>query len=315
MTSDEYFSTVKKVHSNYYSYPFPVYRGLQYTIKINCPIHGIFEQKASVHKSGSGCQTCARERSEKAKLKWTTESYRKKVSGIHPTLNFNCTNYEGPKIKVKYNCPLHGDKETLPYSLLQGHGCKNCSSSRSKISRGDWIERFKKQGHKNISYESLPKTFLAEESVLFTCSIHGEFLQTPISHVSGRSCLKCGNEDRAKSARANPTGWSYSNWIKAAEKSKRFDSFKVYIIRCWGGGEEFYKIGKTYQKMKHRFCNGKSGMGYNYEVIKIFTFSCGRKASTFEKSLIKINKEQKYIPLNSFKGMQECFHSIEPYLN
>ena len=41
-------------------------------------------------------------------------------------------------------------------------------------------------------------------------------------------------------------------------KSKKFEDFKVYIIKCWNEEEEFYKIGKTYRKISRRFLKGNS---------------------------------------------------------
>ena len=56
-------------------------------------------------------------------------------------------------------------------------------------------------------------------------------------------------------------------FLKSSKKSKNFDSFKVYVIRCWNEEEEFYKIGRTFRTVKHRF-RDKIGK-YNYEVIKV----------------------------------------------
>ena len=53
----------------------------------------------------------------------------------------------------------------------------------------------------------------------------------------------------------------YSDWTNAAINSKSFESFKVYIIRCYNDNEEFIKIGRTFSKLKKRFCSGRKAFG------------------------------------------------------
>ena len=135
-------------------------------------------------------------------------------------------------------------------------------------------------------------------SVTITCPIHGDFPQTPSSHKAGKGCHKCAIEISS--------GWTHTNWQKAGEKSKNFDSFKVYILRCWNDQEEFYKIGKTFKKVKDRF-NAKSHMPYNYETILEEIFENAKEASIREISLKSKNRDIKYIPSIYFRGIQECF--------
>jgi hypothetical protein len=145
--------------------------------------------------------------------------------------------------------------------------------------------------------------------VTIICKIHGEFEQTPSNHHSQKNgCKQCAN--KRKLGNKNSTGgWTYTNWKKAGSKSKKFDSYKVYIIRCFNGNEEFFKIGKTFLKVSHRF-DGKHAMPYEYEVIKTIEGSA-RFISELEVTLQKDNKNNKYVPLNKFAGMQECFSNNE----
>lgn len=45
-------------HDFYYDYSRVAYVSMTSTVKIVCPHHGEFEQQASVHLNGSGCQRC-----------------------------------------------------------------------------------------------------------------------------------------------------------------------------------------------------------------------------------------------------------------
>jgi hypothetical protein len=157
------------------------------------------------------------------------------------------------------------------------------------------------------------------EKVLINCLIHGNFEIIANSILNGCGCAKCKNEKLAKIHSSNPIGWTKTNWFSRTNKSKNFDSFKVYIIKCFNENEEFYKIGRTFQTTKKRF-SSKTTMPYNYEIIKIYEFkglneeNCN-SCYDLETNLKQINKENKYTPLLKFDGMQECFLKIKNYAN
>ena len=107
----------------------------------------------------------------------------------------------------------------------------------------------------------------------------------------------------------------YSDWTNAAINSKSFESFKVYIIRCYNDNEEFIKIGRTFSKLNKRF-EGTSKLPYSYEIIYIKEFSNQQTITNnsiecceFEKNLHKKLKSFKYNPLLKFNGYTECFNN------
>lgn len=151
------------------------------------------------------------------------------------------------------------------------------------------------------------------EKISIECKIHKkEFTQCFKAHLRGQGCPICNNELRNKKNSENPTGWSLIDWVKTSENSKEFDSFKVYIIRCWNENEEFYKIGRTFRKMEKRF-SGKRRLPYKYEVVKIFE-NTAKEIYILETNLKKINREYKYSPLIHFNGWKECYSRVK-YLN
>ena len=141
---------------------------------------------------------------------------------------------------------------------------------------------------------------------IITCKKHGDFEQTPSKHLENQGCVKCGKIRVGKSMLKNPNGWNYTNWQKAGDRSKNFDSFKVYIVRCWNEDEEFYKIGKTFVTVEKRF-RVKSMMPYNYEIVSVDVFDTSREASEYEDALQKLNKKYSYTPNIIFNGSSECF--------
>jgi hypothetical protein len=96
-------------------------------------------------------------------------------------------------------------------------------------------------------------------------------------------------------------------WIKTSEKSKNFDSYKVYIIKCFNENEKFYKIGRTfttiYERYKYRFI-------YDYEIMYEYEGS-PEDCYNLEIKLKQVNKNNKYKPNIKFNGYTECFSKID----
>ena len=142
----------------------------------------------------------------------------------------------------------------------------------------------------------------AKDRISIICPIHGDFLQKTISHLKGAGCIKCVNR---------PGGYNLSSWVKAGNVSKKFESYKIYTIKCWNKNEIFYKIGRTFLSLQNRFNNNKSvNLPYYYQVINIIE---GEADYIFklEKQMHKKLKKYKYLPNKKFNGMTECFIKIK----
>lgn len=61
MTTEEWIDRARQVHGNKYDYSQTVYVNQRTNVKIICPIHGLFEQKADSHIRGCGCRLCGLE--------------------------------------------------------------------------------------------------------------------------------------------------------------------------------------------------------------------------------------------------------------
>lgn len=211
---------------------------------------------------------------------------------------------------VSLICKQHGIFKINIYSILRRTGnCPICYNQnpnnrkdiKSFIQKANLIHNNKYDYSKSIYNGSV-------NNIKIICKEHGEFEQIANGHLQGYGCKSCANIKNSIRGSENPNIWSYSGWEEAALKSKSFDSFKVYIIKCWKYEEVFYKIGKTYLNIKQRF-ESKRSIPYEWKIIKVFK-GTSKEMSELEIKLKNMNKENKYLPKLKFGGRRECFTKI-----
>lgn len=298
-STEEFINKAISKHGNLYDYSKVNYKGWQSKVVIICKTHGEFEQNASSHLSGAGCIKCGGSR------KSTTEEFiikaNKEYKGYY---EYSLVDYKLAHTKVKIICPTHGVFKQTPTSHLNGNGCKGCANERVSESLGASKEDFVKDSHSIHKYfydYDLSKYKNLKSKIDINCPIHGVFNQLAEAHKRGQGCPKCSYGNFINRL-------SYSGWKQLGKQSKNFDSFKVYIIKCWNDNEEFYKIGKTYNKIKKRFKTTVM-MPYEYKVVKIIE-GTAEKVSKLERSMQEKNKDYRYLPEINFNGMHECYSDL-----
>lgn len=302
LNTEIFIEKSKSIHGNRFDYSLVEYKGSRTNVKIICDKGHVFEQLPTNHISKkSGCAQCS-----KVKL-CTRDEFIEKAKLKHGNkYNYDKVVYVNSTIKVIIHCHEHGDFECTPNNHLNGKDCSICIGKRKNTAKfiKDAIE---KHGNK---YDYLFVDYKNNYTkIKIKCNIHGVFEQTPNSHLNGSGCNKCSQIIRNRKKRNNPTGWTSTNWQMSAKRSKHFDSFKVYVIRCWNDTEYFYKIGRTFTTTRHRF-SGKYNMPYNYEIIEEIIFDNARDCFNKEWQLKRTHKEYKIIPKIHFKGRYECFSKI-----
>ena len=104
----------------------------------------------------------------------------------------------------------------------------------------------------------------------------------------------------------NPGGYKKPNFIKACQRNNKGLGL-IYLIKCFGNGEIFYKIGITSQgSVKQRYegnCGSKpnTSMKYNYEIIWTLEGDPS-EIWDMEKKHVKSTKELRYQPENWYAG-------------
>lgn len=306
------------LHGDKYDYSKTNYVNNYTKIVIICKKHGEFLQIPCSHLQGSGCDKCridGRKTSSVDFINQSNEIYDNKY-------NYSLVDYKTALLKVKIICPDHGVFEKTPNKhISRKQGCPKCGRRDAGIKKRGistkyggvrvttevFIEKAKKIHGNKYSYD-LVNYLSSKEKVIITCKKHGDFYQVPDKHLIGNGCRKCGFDSISRRKMENPTGWTYYNWIESSKTSKNFDSFKVYVIKCWNDEEIFYKVGRTFQKIKVRF-KGRREMPYNYEVLNQYTGEA-REMCELETKLKNENAKHSYTPKLKFHGKSECFASI-----
>ena len=304
INQDEYIDRVNKIHNFKYNYEKTNYNKSSDFITVECPIHGFFDIRAVEHYK-YGCRKCGYI-STSSKLRKSHNDFIDELLNLHnqklPYKIVNEYTKSTDKILILQDNLLFNMN---PSDLLKGRmpNIKNCIDKTQYC-----INEFLNIHGDRYDYSECVYT-KPKEKLKIICKIHGVFYLYKHQHSAGIGCKKCSDLKNSELMSENPTGWSLSQWIISSLKSKFFESFKVYIIRCWYENEEFYKIGRTFTTIGNRF--NKNKIPYKYEVVYLFISTADIVFNT-ESYLKRLYRENKYLPKKTFNGQHECFTTELP---
>lgn len=127
----------------------------------------------------------------------TNQQFKDRANKIHNNkYDYSKVDYTGAINKIIINCSNHGDFNQLPSLHLQGQGCPKCNiPSRPKSTTKDFINKAKKIHKNKYKYDKV-EYMHSRKNVTIICPKHGDFLQTPNSHLSGSICPLCWKEKK-----------------------------------------------------------------------------------------------------------------------
>jgi very-short-patch-repair endonuclease len=169
---------------------------------IICPEHGEFWQTPNSHLRGKGCSACYDEKRGKT-TKMTPEEFIEKAIDSHKgeQLDYSKVIYKNVKTKVCIIChekdelgQEHGEFWQSPHNHLCGAGCPKCGKKKRNEKNTKKNEQFIKDAlkvHGNIYDYSKTNYVSAKKKVCIICKKHGEFYQSPHSHLCGNGCPYC----------------------------------------------------------------------------------------------------------------------------
>ena len=192
-TTEAFINDAISVHGNKFDYSKVEYVNNKTKVCIICPIHGEFWQTPQEHLIGcGGCPTCAKLIRINKKT-YSKENFINKAKIIHgDKFDYSKVEYVNNRTKVCIICPQHGEFWQTPNSHLQGEGCPNCRKSK-KMAQETFIKKAKKVHGDKYDYSKV-NYVNSQTKVCIICPQHGEFWQTPNSHLSGKGCKECANE-------------------------------------------------------------------------------------------------------------------------
>ncbi len=185
--TNEFIIKAIKKHGNKYIYDKSVYITNESKIIIGCKVegHGYFEQTPHHHLTGSGCAKCY------GNNKINKDEFIKKANIIYDNkYNYDNIIFINTAFKINIHCPNGHFFEQKPYDHLMGRGCTKCIVIGGKSNTEDFIKKAKIIHNYLYNYDK--SVYVNSESkLIIECHKHGEFLQTPHHHLSGRGCPKC----------------------------------------------------------------------------------------------------------------------------
>ena len=195
LTKDKFIEKAKSIHGDKYNYHESEYKTNKLKLKINCKIHGVFEQTPNLHLRGSGCPKCGEIKRVETKI-LTKYKFIKKSKVIHgDKYDYSLIKYINYDTRVKIICPIHGEFEQSPHSHFMGSGCQKCGGVY-KPNSYEFIEKAKAIHGDKYDY-SLVEYNKMFEKIQIICQKHGVFKQTPNAHINQKSgCQKCVGQNK-----------------------------------------------------------------------------------------------------------------------
>ena len=188
LTTEEFIERARKVHGDKYDYSKVEYINSKTKVCIICPNHGIFWQTPNSHLGGNGCPMCS------GNKKMTTDEFIERSKEIHNNkYDYSKVKYEGIFKKVCIICPEHGEFWQEPNHHLRNCGCPKCVGKYT--STIDFINKSKKIHSDKYDYSKVDYV-RANKKVCIICPEHGEFWQTPNSHLNGKGCPMCSRNKK-----------------------------------------------------------------------------------------------------------------------
>jgi hypothetical protein len=292
--------------------------------KFNCEIHGdLLKNKSQVYK-GQICGECLKLKNKKTQFLRELKKMNKIHNNKFEYLDYNELVNRKKRITIK--CPEHNHifKIYKAFHIQSKHGgCVHCTKQYKNygIKEQDvLINQFKSvhgdlYNYNNVFYER------SEIKVWITCKKHGDFPQTPASHLNGSGCPKCKHSSGEKLIQNllkkmnihhetqkcfygcfnDKTGkhLTFDIYVPEFHTCIEFDGHQHFIsVENWGGEESLKEV-QYRDNIKNNYCenNDINLIRIPYTLTKLEIVDILNKE--FNKNLvIEIKKLTKWIDIN-----------------
>lgn len=118
--------------------------------------------------------------------------------------------YVSTSTKGVARCPEHGEFSITPNALMNRIGCPVCAlnerSDKRRMSNAEFVRRAVEVHGDKYDYSAIEYTG-SQKKVRIICRAHGEFTQVANSHLSGKGCSACRNEQTGGRSRETQVGF------------------------------------------------------------------------------------------------------------
>lgn len=176
-----------------------VYKNARTKVTLTCLHHGDFDiLPRDIVRRSYLCKACKDEFSAQG-TQQNAEAFAERVREKFGADAFDLSElgYQDTQSLVTLVCQKHQTRHQIrPYDLDKlTYGCTDCRNEalREKYTAppAQFLEKAKaihgdRYDYGKVNYQG------SHHKVTIECRVHGEFEQTPASHLSGRGCPKCG---------------------------------------------------------------------------------------------------------------------------
>lgn len=208
--------------------------------------------------------------------KLTTEEWINKARIKHgDKYDYSKSVYTGSRDRIIITCPKHGDFTAISgLHISRGDGCPECASlaksSKLSLSNEEFINRLRDMFGDNYDYSKV-KYNGTRGYVTIVCPKHGEFWQTPNSHIQGSGCSSSKGEEEVCNI-------LLSNGIKFIREYNTFveyNGIQHYNPKMAFGGSFKFERQQARDEYVRQYCKDNNikliEIRYNEDVWKVLT--------------------------------------------
>lgn len=219
-----YLDAARQIHGDRYDYSIvPEIRSNKQYVPIICREHGVFQQVVSCHiNAAQGCPACG---GNLRKAIGTVLEDAFKAHGeryVYPPFA-----YTSNKQMIDIICRDHGPFSQQIKAHLNGVGCPWCATN-PKTDTASFIVKARKHHGERFDYSKVVYVN-NERHITITCRKHGDYQQTPHSHLAGNGCSRCvsnsSNQENAWLDSLNIPGLSRQHKLKVGSRRFTVDGY------------------------------------------------------------------------------------------
>lgn len=195
--------------------------------------------------------------------KKTTEEFIRDARKVHGNrYEYPNAEYTGVFNILIITCLIHGDFPQTAHIHLSGSGCPHCTGN-ARLNDIEFLKRAREVHGDRYGY-SKSIYINTKTNLIITCKIHGDFQQTPDSHLGGSGCITCSGTERSnnekfiqKARLVHGDRYGYDNVVYVAQDKK-------VMITCYVHGDFPQTPNAHIKSGKGSGCPMCKNRGFNY---------------------------------------------------